>query len=172
MTSPFTTADWMVMAGYVALLFFGGWWFTPRRSPDARGYFLADGQLPVWLAAISVLAATQSAATFLGGPDYGYRGDLTYLGSSIGALIAALIVARLLIPRFYAAGVATVYELLEQRYGAATSKAAGGVFLIGLASVVVGAVLGIAYAIARPAFFRCRELRPINAQLAEVIREN
>lgn len=48
----------------------------------------------------------------------------------------------------------------------------GGVFLIGLASVVVGAVLGIAYAIARPAFFRSRELRPINAQLAEVIREN
>ena len=108
MSSPFATADWIVMAGYVALLFFGGWWFTPRASKDVRDYFLADGQIPVWLAAASVLSATQSAATFLGAPDYGYRGDFTYVGVSISALIAAFIVSRLLIPRFYAAGVTTV----------------------------------------------------------------
>ena len=59
MISPFAIADWIVMAGYVALLFFSGWWFAPRGMSDTRGYFLADGQLPVWLAAISVLTALE-----------------------------------------------------------------------------------------------------------------
>lgn len=131
MTSPFAPADWLAMGAYVALLFGAGWWFTPKKSEDVRDYFLADRQIPVWLAAASVLSAQQSAATFLGGPDYGYRTDFTYLGTSLSALISAIFVARFLIPRFYAAGVTTVYELLEQRFSRAVSKAAGGLFLGG-----------------------------------------
>ena len=74
--------------------------------------------MPVWLIAISVLSTTQSAATFLGAPDYSYRGDYTYLASNLGPLIGAFLVGRYLIPRFYAEGVTTVYELLRARYGA------------------------------------------------------
>jgi Na+/proline symporter len=48
-----------------------------------------------------VLSATQSAATFLGGPDYGYHGDLTYLSGNIGGLLGAIFVAHVMIPRFY-----------------------------------------------------------------------
>ena len=116
MTLPFTLADWMVIAGYIAVLFAGGWLFMPRHTESTRDYFLAGGTVPAWLAAISVLSATQSAATFLGGPDYGYSSDFSYLSTNIGGLIGAVFVARVLIPRFYAVEATTAYELLTKRY--------------------------------------------------------
>ena len=66
--------------------------------------------------AAAASSPTQSAATFLGGPDYGYHGDLTYLGGNIAGLIAAVFVAHVMIPRFYAIRATTAYELLTLRF--------------------------------------------------------
>ena len=131
MTLPFTLADWIVIAGYIVVLFAGGWLFMPRHTESTRDYFLAGGTVPAWLAAVSVLSATQSAATFLGGPDYGYGGDYSYLGTNIGGLIGAVFVARVLIPRFYQAQATTAYELLTRRYSIRATRWAGGMFLAG-----------------------------------------
>jgi Na+/proline symporter len=130
MSAQFTPLDWAVVGTYVALLAIAGIAAT-RRQRDASDYFLAGQRVPIWLVAISVLSTTQSAATFLGAPDYGYRGDYTYLTSYLGPVIAAFLVARLLIPRFYAEGVTTVYELLLHRYDARAMRAAGGMYLVG-----------------------------------------
>ena len=125
---PFSLADWLVIAAYLVLLIAGGWIFTPRNTASAHDYFLAGGNVPAWLAAVSVLSATQSAATFLGGPDFGYQGDFTYLGTNLGGLLGAIFVARVLIPRFYAARVTTVYELLTRRFDARATRSAGATF--------------------------------------------
>jgi Na+/proline symporter len=130
MSTHFTALDWAIVGGYVLLLAAAGILST-RRQRDADDYFLAGHRVPIWLVAISVLSTTQSAATFLGAPDYGYRGDYTYLTSYLGPLIAALLVSRFLIPRFYAAGVTTVYELLRHRFGPVAMRAAGGMYLVG-----------------------------------------
>jgi Na+/proline symporter len=121
----------MVVGLYFLAIAGVGFAVNRQDSGDARDYFLASGQVPAWLAATSVLATTQSAATFLGGPDFGYRGDFTYLSTFLGAFLAVVIVAHVFIPRFYANNVTTVYELLGQRFGAAAMKAAGGMFLVG-----------------------------------------
>jgi SSS family transporter len=131
MSSTFAFADWLVIAAYVGILFIGGWYFTPKSTETSQEYFLAGNSIPAWLAAVSVLSATQSAATFLGGPDYGYRGDYTYLGTSLGGLIGAVFVAKVLIPRFYALRATTVYELLSRRFSPAAMRWAGGMFLLG-----------------------------------------
>ncbi len=131
MTSPFAPLDWLVIAAYVAVLCAGGWLFRPRHTENTREYFLADGQIPAWMAAISVLSATQSAATFIGGPDYGFRNDYTYIAGNVGGLIGALFVAHYLIPRFYAIRATTVYELLEVRFSRRAMRAAGAMFLVG-----------------------------------------
>lgn len=131
MALPFTTADWIVILAYITVLVAGGWIFMPRHTESAHDYFLAGGQVPAWLAAVSVLSATQSAATFLGGPDYGYAGDFTYLGSNFGALLGAIFVARVLIPRFYAMKATTAYELLTLRFSQRATRWAGGMFLVG-----------------------------------------
>jgi SSS family transporter len=126
----FTALDWAVVGGYAALLALAGYLAT-RRQRDSEDYFLAGHRVPVWLLAISILSTTQSAATFLGAPDFSYRGDYTYLTGALGAVIAAFFVAKLLIPRFYALGVTTAYELLRHRYDARAMRAAGGMYLIG-----------------------------------------
>ncbi|MES2337341.1 MAG: sodium:solute symporter [Pseudomonadota bacterium] len=129
--TAFAPLDWIVVAAYVAILIVGGYAFSRTKTRDADEYFLAGHTVPAWLAAVSVLSATQSAATFLGGPDYGYRSDYTYLGGVLSSVFAALFVARVLIPRFYALKVTTVYELLRVRYDATAMRWAGGMFLVG-----------------------------------------
>ncbi|MDP8913975.1 MAG: sodium:solute symporter [Pseudomonadota bacterium] len=130
MTAHFTLLDWGIVASYILLLALAGILAT-RRQRDSADYFLAGHRVPIWLVAVSVLSTTQSAATFLGAPDYGYRGDYTYLTSYLGPLLAAFLVAKFLIPRFYAEGVTTVYELLLNRFDARAMRAAGGMYLIG-----------------------------------------
>ncbi|WP_237060650.1 sodium:solute symporter [Microbulbifer sediminum] len=131
MNLQFTALDWTIFGLYTAVLSASGWYYSRQKADDSRDYFLAHNSMPMWMVAISTLATTQSAATFLGGPDLGYRGDLTYLFTNLGALLAAFIVARHLIPRFYAQRVTTVYELLQSRFGASSKYQAGSMYLLG-----------------------------------------
>lgn len=122
--------DWLVFAAYGLLLILSGWFFN-RSAHNSRDYFLGGNKMPVWVVAISILATSQSAATFLGGPDQGYRGDLSYLATNIGAFIAAIFVSVFLIPRFYRHKVFTVYELLESRFGSRAKTQSGMMYLFG-----------------------------------------
>ncbi|MEX2963137.1 sodium:solute symporter [Microbulbifer sp. TYP-18] len=131
MELQFTALDWAIFAVYGGILAASGLYFSRTRNADSRDYFLAHNSMPMWMVAISTLATTQSAATFLGGPDLGYRGDLSYLFTNLGAILAAMVVARFLIPRFYQQRVTTVYELLQTRFGASASHQAGAMYLLG-----------------------------------------
>ncbi len=130
MPTSFALADWAVLGGYVLLLTLAGW-LTTRRGMNSEDYFLASHHAPTWLVAVSVLSTVQSAATFLGVPDSSFRGNFTYIGGVLAALIAAWIVAHVLIPRFYALKVTTVYELLESRFDVRARRAAGAMYLVG-----------------------------------------
>jgi solute:Na+ symporter, SSS family len=131
MPLAFTGYDWAVLGGYVALLALAAWWSTRRQIDKADDYFLAGHHAPTWLVVVSVISTMQSAATFLGAPDNSFRGDYSYLASNFAAIIAAFIVAHFLIPRFYAIGATTVYELLETRFDATARRAAAGMYLVG-----------------------------------------
>ena len=130
MNTTFTSADWAVLGLYVALLAAAGW-LTTRRGMQSEDYFLAGHHAPTWLVAISVLSTVQSAATFLGVPDFAYRGNFTYVGGVFSTLVAVWLVGHWLMPRFYNAGVTTVYELLEARFDATARRAAAGMYLVG-----------------------------------------
>lgn len=131
MAGTFSTLDWAVVICYLALLLAMGWIFKSFKSNNSKDYFLAGNKMPSWVVAFSVLATTQSAATFLGGPDQGYRGDFTYLTSFAGALIAALFVAKVLVPIFYKNKVTTVYEILAIRCGRSAMLASGFMYIVG-----------------------------------------
>ncbi len=131
MAANLTAFDWTIFFGYFVLIAASGWWFSRKKVNDTDDFFLGGKQMPIWLVAISVLATAQSAATFLGGPDQGYRADLSYLATNIGTILAAIFVAKFLIPRFYQYRVTTVYELLEIRFGAKAKKQAGSMYLFG-----------------------------------------
>lgn len=131
MPLQFTPIDWSILGGYVALLALAGWLSTRSRMASADDYFLAGHAVPVWLVAVSVLSTVQSAATFLGVPDNSFRGDFAYLSVTLSAWLGAVFVARVLIPRFYALQVDTVYELLERRFDRHARRWAAGMYLVG-----------------------------------------
>ncbi len=131
MSSEFALIDWAIVGIYLLLLVGIGWVSNQQKPKDAREYFLGGNKMPLWVVAVSVIATTQSAATFLGGPDQGYRGSFSYVTTNLAAVIAAVFVARVFIPRFYAMNAATVYELLGARFGERAMRSTGGVYLIG-----------------------------------------
>ena len=131
MESSFATIDWIVFGSYFAVLILSSVLLSQGKIENSRDYFVGGNAVPMWAVAISVLATTQSAATFLGGPEYAYKHDLTFLGFYLSAFLGVLFVAKVLIPRFYAINAVTVYELLEVRYGASAKRNAGIMFLIG-----------------------------------------
>lgn len=131
MHSTFTPIDWMIFGSYFLVLATTSVILSRAKVETTRDYFVGSNAMPMLAVAISVVATSQSAATFLGGPEYSYGKDLTFLGFYFSALIAVFIVAYLLIPRFYAINAVTVYELLEKRYGSTAKQQAGVMFLIG-----------------------------------------
>ncbi|HYF15515.1 MAG TPA: hypothetical protein VD971_10645 [Phycisphaerales bacterium] len=126
-----TTPDWIVLGCYGALLVLTGIYFSRRGAKGVRDYFLAERSMPAWAVAFSILATAQSAATFIGVPERSYVGDLTYLAASLGPLIAALLVSAFFLPRYYRAGVASPYELLENRFGPGARTATSWAYLLG-----------------------------------------
>ena len=130
MLENFTLLDWSIFAIYGLLLVVTGI-YVNRSNNTSQDYFLGSNQMSLWAVGISVLATAQSAATFLGGPDQGYRGNLTYLSANIASIIAAIFVAKFLIPKFYKYRVFTVYELLGRRFGKNAMYQAGLIYLFG-----------------------------------------
>ena len=131
MNSTFSSLDWMIFSSYFLVLILTSVILSRVKVETTRDYFVGSNSMPMFAVAISVLATSQSAATFLGGPEYSYGKDLTFVGFYLSAFIAVLFVAYILIPRFYAIKAVTVYELLEVRYGEKAKKQAGVMFLIG-----------------------------------------
>ncbi len=127
----FSGLDWAVFGTYFLVLSLASLLLSRKKIESSREYFVGSNALPTFAVAISVLATSQSAATFLGAPEYSYKLDLTLIGFYFSALLAVYLVAKILIPRFYAINAVTVYELLEVRYGASAKKQAGVMFLIG-----------------------------------------
>src|SRR5207302_4991176 len=117
----FGPLDWGVVAAYLGLMVYLGV-VAARKDQDTREYFLGDRSLPTWALAVSLVASSLSAATFVGVPDlaYGgksYAGNLTYLALNLGGFLAVLIVATIFVPQLYRAGTETIYGYLAQRYG-------------------------------------------------------
>lgn len=121
----FSSLDWLVFLGYFAVLALTSYLLSQSKIKTSREYFISAESMPMYAVALSVLATSQSAATFLGVPEYAYAKDFTFIGFYFSALIAGVFVAFVLLPKFYAIRAVTVYELLEKRYGAAAKRQAG-----------------------------------------------
>ncbi len=131
MQSNFTTLDWMIFSSYFLVLILTTVILSQTKVKTSRDYFTGGNAMPMFAVAISVLATSQSAATFLGGPEYAYKHDLTFLGFYVSAFLAVVFVSKVLVPRFYAINAITVYAYLEHRYGESSKRYAGVMFLVG-----------------------------------------
>ena len=127
----FQSLDWIVLAMYFAILIVSGFIFARKKSESSHDYFLGSRSMPSWAVAVSIVATSLSAVTFVGAPELAYRGNLAYLATNLGMIISAVVIAILFIPRFYQTRSASIYELLETRFGSPARKGASITFLIG-----------------------------------------
>jgi Na+/proline symporter len=129
--SSFSTLDWLVFALYFLVITVTSVMLSRTKIESSRDFFITKNHMSTFAVAISVIATSQSAATFLGAPEYSYSHNFTFIGFYISAVIGAFFVAFVLVPKFYEMKAVTVYELLELRYGESAKKQAGVMFLVG-----------------------------------------
>ena len=131
MQSAFSTLDWLVFGIYFLVLTLTSIMLSRTKIDSSRDFFITKHHMSTFAVAISVIATSQSAATFLGAPEFSYTHNFTFIGFYISAVVGAFFVAFILVPKFYEMKAVTVYELLELRYGESAKKQAGVMFLLG-----------------------------------------
>ena len=129
MSAHFTLLDAVVLLAYLAGTTALGVW-VGRRQADARDYFVADRAIPWWAVMLSIVATETSALTFISIPGLAYTGNLGFLQVAAGYVVGRVLVARLLLPRYYQGELVTAYAVLERRFGAATRRLTSLVFMV------------------------------------------
>jgi len=113
--ATFGSANYAVLSLYLVGMLAIGWWCS-RRIKGTRGFFIADGQMNFIVVGLSILGTYLSALTMMGlpGMSYGVH-DWTYTVQLPCLIITAIVITRVVLPRYREAGVISVYEYLERR---------------------------------------------------------
>ncbi|MBA1438465.1 MAG: sodium:solute symporter [Epsilonproteobacteria bacterium] len=131
MSSSFAPLDWLIFTAYLFVLIFASYLLAQKKITSSAEFFTAKNSIPTFAAALSLVATTQSATTFLGVPEFAYKHNFTLIGFYLSSLLAVIFVAKFFVPKFYAIKAVTVYELLENRFGQSAKQQAGLMFLVG-----------------------------------------
>jgi len=130
----FTALDAIVLVAYLAGTTALGLW-VGRRQRDAKDYFVADRAIPWWAVMFSIVASETSALTFISTPGLSYGGapglgNLGFLQIVAGYILGRIVVAAVLLPRYFQGNLVTAYALLETRFGLATRRFTSIVFMV------------------------------------------
>ena len=142
MTSNFTWLDAFVLVAYLVGVTALGMYFG-RKQKNATDYFVASHSIPWWALMLSIVATETSALTFISTPGLSYgstpgTGDLGFLQIVAGYIIGRIVVATVLLPRYFKGKMVTAYALLERRFGLGARRFTSIVFMVtrGLADSV------------------------------------
>jgi SSS family solute:Na+ symporter len=120
--------DLIVIVAYTTgIVLFGT--LVSRRHRDVRDYFVGDRAVPWWAIAGSIVATETSTITFVSVPGFAFSGNWTFMQLAIGMFAGRLLVALLFVPAYLRGQLLTVYQLLGERFGAATRRLASALFL-------------------------------------------
>ncbi|MHB1168492.1 MAG: sodium:solute symporter [Longimicrobiales bacterium] len=129
MHEAFTTLDVVVLVAYILGVTALGTWLG-RRQSGARDYFLAGHGIPWWAICLSVVATETSALTFISAPATSYTSDFWFLQLVFGYLVGRILVAAVLLPRYFAGQLDTAYALLGERFGPGTRRFTSIIFMV------------------------------------------
>jgi solute:Na+ symporter, SSS family len=129
MTRTINPLDIGVIVVYLLGVTLLGIW-VGRRQRDAKDYFVAAREIPWWAVMFSVVASETSALTFISIPGLAYLTNLGFLQVAAGYILGRIVVANVLLPKYYQGEIVTAYSLLEQRFGLATRRFTSIVFMV------------------------------------------
>jgi len=129
MNGELNSYDWLVILVYLGGVISLGVWFG-RQQRNTRDYFLGGRNIRWWAIGASIVATETSALTIIGVPALAYGGNMMFLQMIAGYIIARILLALFLVPRYMKGEIYSPYQLLEQHLGRAPRKLAGGFFLL------------------------------------------
>lgn len=101
------------------------------KARNIEAYLLGDRNLPWWAILGSIVATETSTATVLSVPGEAFGpSGIKFLQLAIGFVLGRLVIVRLLLPLYFTGRLSTAYEILNQRFGPATRRAASLLFLV------------------------------------------
>ena len=127
-----------VAGGYLLLLFLVAW-FAGRRA-DNVAFFVGGRRTPRPLASLAMMSAAMSGVTFISLPGSVATDAFSYLQMVAGFTVGQVVVAYLLVPTFYRLRVISLYEYLDQRFGACSHRTGAWFFFL---SKMLGGALRI-----------------------------
>lgn len=125
----FGALNWTILIVYVlANLLLG--LLVGRKIDSDQDFYLGRRQTPWWAIGISVIATYVSALSFLGGPAWAYDHGLAVMAIHLNYPLVIVLVITFFLPFFYNAGVASIYDYQEKRFGPAARSVISAIFLI------------------------------------------
>jgi solute:Na+ symporter, SSS family len=121
--------DLAVIVVYLVFSLGIGLWLSGRNR-TVSDYFLGARRLPWWAVSLSVVAAETSALTVISVPTVAYLGSMTFEQIALGYLLGRIVVAFVLLPRYYAGRLTTAYGYLGTRFGSGMQGTASVAFLL------------------------------------------
>ena len=120
----------IVVAAYLLGILAIGFW-TSRRVTSSRSYFTAQGKLNFVLVGLSILGTYLSALTMMGlsGMSFG-AANWTWTVQIPFLILTAIVITKIVLPRYRDAGVVSVYEYLEHRIDVSARTLAAISFII------------------------------------------
>ncbi len=124
-----TGLDYAVLVVYLAgVLGFGLW--AGGRQQSTTDYFLGGRDLPWWAVLFSIVATETSTLTVIGVPAVAYGGSLLFLQLTFGYLLGRIVVAAVLLPRYFEGELSTAYAFLGERFGDGMRALASITFMV------------------------------------------
>ena len=131
-----TLAIVITVLGYLALMFTVSW-YSSRGSNNST--FFSGGRKSNWLlVAFAMIGSTMSGVTFVSVPGMVAASQFGYMQMCLGFIAGYLVIAFVLTPLYFRLNVVSIYEYLDQRFGATTHKTGAWVFFI---SKILGAAV-------------------------------
>jgi SSS family solute:Na+ symporter len=137
------TLDWMVIAGYFAMLIALAWWVIRQSKDTADDYFLAGRHLGWFIVGSSIFASNIGSEHLVGLAGTGATKGVIFAHYELHAW-CLLVLAWILVPFYMRSMVYTMPEFLEKRFSAASRLTLSVISLVAyvLTKIAVGIYAG------------------------------
>uniref|UniRef100_A0A8C0AQU0 Sodium/myo-inositol cotransporter 2 n=1 Tax=Buteo japonicus TaxID=224669 RepID=A0A8C0AQU0_9AVES len=102
---------------FIFVLVVGLWSMWKTQRSTVKGYFLAGGQMVWWPVGASLFASNVGSGHFIGLAGSGAASGIAATAYEWNGMFCVLVLAWLFLPIYIAAGVTTMPEYLQKRFG-------------------------------------------------------
>ncbi|MDH7603848.1 MAG: sodium:solute symporter [Melioribacter sp.] len=147
-----STIDWLVIAGYFAIILGLAWWVIKRQKKTSDGYFLAGRSLGWFIVGASIFASNIGSEHLVGLAGSGATDGVAMAHYELHAW-CLLILGWIMVPFYLRSKVFTMPEFLEKRFSPKARIVLSGISLVAyiLTKIAVGVFAGgVVFAVLLP----------------------